>query len=306
MERRRLHALALALTVLLGVGCQSLGGPNRSSPEALLRLDGDTLTSIVAELELHLRDDSYRYDRALTADVRDVVAVALWKLDRLQWLRAIPESEWQSTDLVVEFARARALERLRRYGEARAAFERVAASGSILGTPAFEAASVMARFSESADVSGEGLEDEAAELRSRVARWRGLAREYVDTSYQPLALEEAEAWEMLLVDWLRRTEGSERAISSCRRLIEQNRSSKLYARHLIRLGDLYADLARTVHLRSRTLKRLEAERYEQLVDRALAAYELAAEDRRPSLRDEASTRLEALLAAHRGALAYAQ
>jgi tetratricopeptide (TPR) repeat protein len=304
MERPRLHLLGLLGAVLLSLGCQSLrsGG----TPEALRQLDGDTLTTIVAELKMHLREDSYRFDRAQTSDGRDVIAVSLWKLDRLQRLRAVPRSDWENVDLVIEFARARALERLRRYAEAREAFERVAASGSVLSDPAFEAAAVMARFRHFVDEPGGTDERELARIQSRVVYWRMLAHEFADTSYQSLALEEFEAWQMLSIDSIQRTEGSARAISSCKRLIEENRSSKLYSRHLIRLGDLYAHRARSVALRSRTEARLDMSHYEQLIDRALAAYELAAEDRRPNLRKEATTRIDALLAYHQGTLAYAQ
>lgn len=304
MERPRLHVLSSIGAVLLGLGCQSLG--SGGTPDALGQLDGETLTTIVAELKMHLREDGYRFSRALTSDGRDVVAVSLWKLDRLQRLRAVPRRDWENVDLVLEFARARALERLRRYAEAREAFERVAASGSVLSDPAFEAAAVMARFSHSVDEPGGTAESELARIQSRVVYWRRLAYEFAGTSYQSLALQETEAWQMLGVDSIQRTEESTRAISSCNRLIEENRSSKLYSRHLIRLGDLYADQARSVALHSRTEARHNVSQYEQLIDRALAAYELAAEDRRPSLRKEATTRIDALLAYHQGTLAYAQ
>ncbi len=305
MRRQRLHVFARLGALLFGLGCQNVAGPS-SDPDTLRRLDSDSLTSIVAELKLHLRQDGYRFDRALLADGRDVLSVSLWKLDRLQQLRAVSAAEWENVDRVIEFARGRALERLRRYGEAHAAFERVAASGSVLAAPAFEAATVMARFDASPDAPGGTPELGTAEIQSQVDRWHTLSREFAGTSYQSLALEEAEAWEMLRVGWHERAEGNERAILSCERLIEANRASKLYSRHLLRLGDLYSDLARYVYLRSRTQGRLDVIRYEEHIDRALAAYELAAEDRRSGLRKQARTRIEALLAYHQGNLAYVQ
>ena len=45
--------------------------------------------------------------------------------------------------------------------------------------------------------------------------------------------------------------GAAVAIATCRRLVERNGDSKLVAKHLIRLGDLYAEAARQEHLRSR-------------------------------------------------------
>ena len=292
--------LALLGALTFGLGCQSF----RGDPElALPKLDRNTLTVVVAELKVHLGEDRYRFHRAVTADGRDVIAVSLWKLDRLQQLRSVPRADWQNVDLVIEFARARALERLRRYEKAGRAFARVAASGSVLAAPAQEASSVMARFV--------GYQEPAAEqdlerIQAQVLRWRGLSYELVKTPYQSLALEEAELWEMLRVDSHLRHQGPESAIQSCVRLIEQNRDSKLYSRHLLRLGDLYADLAGSVYLRAQTRGPGDLAEYEQLIDRALAAYELAAEDRRPGLRSEASARIEALLATHRGAVAYAR
>ena len=292
--------LALLGALTFGLGCQSF----RGDPElALQKVDGNTLTVVVAELKVHLGEDRYRFHRAVTADGRDVIAVSLWKLDRLQQLRSVPRADWQNVDLVIEFARARALERLRRYEEAGRAFARVAASGSVLAAPAQEAASVMARFVGSQEPAAE---QDLERIQAQVLRWRGLSYELVKTPYQSLALEEAELWEMLRVDSHLRHQGPESAIQSCVRLIEQNRDSKLYSRHLLRLGDLYADLAGSVYLRAQTRGPGDLAEYEQLIDRALAAYELAAEDRRPGLRSEASARIEALLATHRGAVAYAR
>ena len=159
------------------------------------------------------------------------------------------------------------------------------------------------------------LRPELERIQAQVVHWRALSGELEGTAYQSLALEEAELWETLRVDWLIRHEGPELAVESCIRLIEQNRDSKLYSRHLLRLGDLYADLAGSVYLRAQTHQphaqthqsgAHDLADYEQLIDRALAAYELAAEDRRPGLRSEASARIEALLATHRGAVAYAR
>ncbi len=288
-------------TLTFGLVCQSFRGDTEL---ALQKLDGNPLTVVVAELKVHLGEDRYRFHRAMTVDGRDVIAVSLWKLDRLQQLRSVPRADWQNVDLVIEFARARALERLRRYDEAGEAFARVAASGSVLAAPAQEAAGVMARFVGS---QGEpAIEQELERIQAQVLRWRALSHELVKTAYQSLALEEAELWEMLRVDSQLRHKGPESAIQSCLRLIEQNRDSKLYSRHLLRLGDLYADLAGNAYLRAQTRGPADLSKYEQLIDRALAAYELAAEDRRPGLRSEASARIEALLATHRGAVAYAR
>ncbi len=282
-------------------GCQSIPASSLAPPAGAGR-DAHSLTLIVAELQMHLRDDTYRSFRAAGEGGRDVFQTALWRLDRLQASRLLPREQWTNVDLVIEYARARALERSRRYREARAAYERVATAGSLLQRPAEEAAAVMRRFEpHSGRLLASAAENQSAWLAERIEAWQILSWEYRRTSYEPLALEEAEAWGMLRLDRLQRESGLEAAIDSCHRLIERNRTSKLYARHLIRLGDLYAEAARLEHVRSQVEQaRFDARRYDQLLDHAFSAYELAGEERRPVLRTEAAKKIEALLAAHRG------
>lgn len=282
-------------------GCASVSPFAARAPEVAAE---DSLTRVVSELKLHLRDDTYRYDRAVANDGRNVYAVALWKLDRLAGQRARPEAEWENADYVVEFARGKALERLRRYGEALAAFRRVAASGSVLGDAAAERARVMESFALAAAPPDEpfaSADEERAFIDGKIGLWRRLAEEVRGSAHEPLALEEVEAWQIMRVDWFARADRLQEAISSCESLIEANRESKLYAKHLLRLGDLYAASARRASLQARAnLANLDPEQYETLLDQAFSAYELAAEDRRPAMRKEARNRIEALLAYHEG------
>jgi len=267
----------------------------------------DSLTRVVAELKLHLRDDTYRYDRATTEDGRSVYAVALWKLDRLAGQRARANEDWENADYVIEFARGKALERLRRYGEAVAAYQRVAGSGSVLGDAAAERVRVIDSFASASAPPSEPFanpEEERLFIEARIALWRKLADDVHGTPFEPLALEEVESWQVMRVDWFARGDRLEDAISACQDLLEGNRESKLFGKHLLRLGDLYSDSARREELHARAhYKALDPSRYEAFVDQAFSAYELAAEDRRPALRREARSRIEALLAYHEGATA---
>jgi len=298
-------ALLAPMLVFAG-GCASLapliGGGKVDEPVA-----DESLTRVVSELKLHLKDDTYRYDRAVANDGRNVYAVALWKLDRLAQQRQKPQAEWENADFVIEFARGKALERLRRYDEALAAFRRVAASGSLLGDAATERAGVLERLAVAAappDAPFANPEEERAFIDGKIDRWRRLAEELANTAHEPLALEEVESWQVMRVDWFARNDKLADAITACDRLIESNRDSKLYAKHLLRLGDLYAASARRASLQARAnLANLDPAQYETLLDQAFSAYELAAEDRRPALRKEARNRIEALLAYHEGAAA---
>jgi tetratricopeptide (TPR) repeat protein len=263
----------------------------------------------VAGLQLHLRDDTYRHDRARGADGQNVFAVALWRLERLQRSLGRTDGAPDNIGIVVEFARARALERLRRYSEARDAYERVASSGTVLAAVAEEAAAIMESFALESGGAPAGLDTPEAELgflEERLKRWTELAFRQRGTLYAPLALEEAEAWSMLRVDWYARHRDPELAIEACERLIEAHRTSKLYPKHLIRLGDLYAETARRQVVRHRARRDpFDAGRYEHLVDSALAAYELAGDERESESRSEATNKIQALMSYHRGVRAHA-
>ena len=297
----------LGLLSVLGLsGCTALG-PGWRGDEA--SDTGRTLSTIVAELHLHLRDDTYRFDRARTEGGENVFALSLWRLDRLRARRDSAPAHWENVDIVIEYARAKALERLRRYAEAEAAYARVVSVGSRLGEAAEEASAVMRRFAEHAqrpDPPPANQDESLALIETRIRAWQGLALEYSGTPFGSLAREQAEAWGVVRVDWFSRHRGVEDAIGACERLLERHHASKLYAKHLIRLGDLYAEGVQQIYLRARTnLAPFDAERYEAFLDHAFAAYELAGEEPRGSAREEADSKIETLLAQHEGVRAHA-
>lgn len=292
--------------------CGALAGCASLSPSRLQN-DSDrvpeSLTGVVSQLKMHMRDDTYRFDRAVAQDGSNVYAVALWKLDRLAARRARGEAEWENANYVIEFARGKAFERLRRYDDALAVYRRVAGSGSVLGDAAAERARTAETFALAAAPPEQPFAspaDELAFIESRIERWHRITLEVRDTPQESLAREEAESWQVMRVDWFARGDRLEDATRACRALIESNRESKLYAKHLLRLGDLFADSARREQLQARAnLARFDTERYDALLDQAFSAYELAGEDHKSALRREARTRIEALLAYHDGVRAHA-
>jgi tetratricopeptide (TPR) repeat protein len=280
-------------------GCASFSPSDSTSEADALP---ESLTVVVSQLKLHMRDDTYRFDRAVGQDGGNVYAVALWKLDRLAELRSRPEGEWQNADFVIEYARGKALERLRRYDEAVNAYRRVESSGSVLGDAAAERVQVAQRFAAAAAPPEQPFAGQAEELQfvtERIDLWRGLALEFRDVPQESLAREEAESWEVMRVDGLARSGQLADAIHACQALIESNRESKLFGKHLLRLGDLYADSARREQLNARTsIARFDAAKYDDLLDQAFSAYELAGEAHQPAMRREARTRIDALLSFH--------
>ncbi len=301
---RQIAFIASSLGWLVGcAGFSPTESPSAASEAA------ESLTVVISQLKLHMRDDTYRFDRAVSEDGNNVYAIALWKLDRLAAQRARGESEWQNADYVIEFARGKALERLRRYEDASRAYGRVKQSGSVLGDAAAERARIVGMFASASAAPERPFANAAEELHfieERLESWRSLARAVRNTPQEPLAREEVEAWEILRVDGFERSGRLSEAIRACRTLIEANRESKLFSKHLLRLGDLYADAAQHEQLQARTNRgRFDAEQYDALVDQAFSAYELAGEDHKPALRHEARTRIEALLAYHQGVKSHA-
>ena len=294
MSAVRLPQLCLVIALASGsLACQTI------APEPPDTRAENALTLIVAKLQMHLRDDPYRAHAASAQNGQTVFEDAHWRIVRLQEARVRANQAPGDVDLVLHFARGRALERMRRYDEAARAYEHVAGSASVLAQAATDAGLVMRSFAEHSQPQP-GIAGELEGAERRVDQWRALVREYDDTAYEPMARQEAEAWETLRVEILSRSD-SGAAIKAARKLIERNRESKLLAQHFIRLGDQYADAARQEYLQHRARVRvLDVQRYDSFLEQAFAAYEQAMDERRPSLRREAATKIESLLAYHAG------
>ncbi len=260
----------------------------------------NALAVSVADLELHLRDDSYRSFGHLTPDGRNVFEVARWRLERLQRQRDLEPARWSADDLVLEFARARTLERLHLYRDAADAYGRVAEHESRLAEPAAAAQRTLERFAAQVrPLDGATPEEELAAIDARIAEWTELARSESDAGYASLAREEAEGWEMRRVELFAGRKSTAEAIDACVELLKHHPDSKLYADHLLRLAGLHGESARQEVIRARTEHIPLAEsRYEKHFQEALSAYELASETRNALLRREAQSRLQSLLLFH--------
>jgi hypothetical protein len=285
---------------LLCAGLLLTGCVVHSSPAEAL----SSLSVGVAELELQLRDDPYRSFAKRLPDGRNVFEALRWQLERLQRQRAGTAQPWSAQDFVLEFARARTLERAHLYADAALAYERVAASSSRLAPIASGRAAVMRRFSAQKGPLPQQLEPEQQlrEIEARTASWLALAEAERQPLDAALAREEAETWEVLRVETLARAQGSAAALQACTRLLERHRDSKLYPEHLLRLGDLHAQAARSAALRARAERaQLSETPYQQHLDGALAAYEQASEARSEDMRRAAQARLQGILSFHGGA-----
>jgi hypothetical protein len=300
--QRRFETRGLLACVAVGAlgaltACSTARGLNEHSEERALTLS-------VSELQMYLRTDTYRTFEYIQPDGENAFQIALWRLDRLREYRSTLYPEWDDRDVVVEYARARALEQLRRYGEAAEAYRRVSWLGKLLAAPATEGQQLMELFAAQAAVSEQNPELWASDLELMSAwseQWRQIARELRGSAQAALALQEAESWDQARVELLASRGELESAVSACEHLIERHRESKLYPRHLIRLGDLHAEAARQEYLAAQLRRRdLDAARYERQLELAFSAYELARESRKPPVKREAETKIQALLAVHEG------
>jgi hypothetical protein len=250
----------------------------------------ESLTHLVAELRMQLREDSYQYPRPQTSDGRDYFTLTLWKLERLARERERAPDAWERADQVIAFARARILEKLRRYAEAAEGFESVTRFDSILTEAAREAA---LRDRELAELA-EPLEVvDAAAVEERIRAWHERAWDLRDTRWGPMAREELEAWQAMRVEQLSAEGQWDAAVEAAERVVEEHRLSKHAGRHLVRLGDLYATASRAALAEVRVADAGQR-RTVALMDRAFAAWEMALELRDPETRRAAEARIEAL------------
>jgi hypothetical protein len=233
----------------------------------------EDVLEVVAELTWHLRDDLYRFPPPKDPTGHDVYRLCLHRLEN--WERRFPG---RLRD-VTSFARAEALERLGGYAEARDLYARVAALPSPLAERAAAGAARAEAFAKAAALpeAGPDLDATLAALRAKLDAWAALVARWAATPYESLALLEEERLERrtarLVVEHRRLLDdGTATAERSLRFLVEKHADSKLLPEHILRLADLYADVARDyVAEHERPLAFQEAE-FVRRADRALDAY----------------------------------
>jgi hypothetical protein len=254
----------------------------------------EDVLQVVAELTWHLRDDVYRFPPPKDPTGHDVYRLSLHRLEN--WDKRFPG---RLRD-VTSFARAEALERLGGYGEARDLYAKVAALPSPLAARAAEGATRAGAFADAAALpeSGADLDQTLTALRTKLDAWAALLTRYGGTSLEPVLLVEAERLERrtarLVVEHRRLLDnGAVTAERSLRFLVEKHADSKLLPDHILRLADLYADLARDyVEEHERPLLFSETE-FVDRADRALDTYrKVAMWDGAPE-KPEAQARLTA-------------
>jgi hypothetical protein len=234
----------------------------------------EDLVEVIAVLAWHLDDDIYRFPPAKDPTGITVYGLTLTRLD--SWQKRYPG---KLTD-VITFARAQVLERLGEFGRARDAYAAVAKmSDSSRAEPARAAEARVAPLAEAAAMpeGGDDLNQRLANLRAKLDAWGKIVERHAGTPYQAIALVEEERLERatarLVVENRQMIEtGDETAERALRFLIEKHAESKNLPAYVLRLGDLYADMARDyVEEHDRPLD-FEQDEFTRRTDRALETY----------------------------------
>jgi hypothetical protein len=260
------------VTTLLLVGV--LAAPVRAGDASGAYAPYEDLLEVLAPLTWHLNDDVYRFPPPRDPTGHDLFQLSLARLDG--WEKRFPSSFRD----VTAFGRGEAFERLGEYQKATDAYRQVAAMpDSPLATAAKANATRTAAFAAAAALPEDGADLDArlAALRKKLDAFGKLVDQYANTPYQPLALVEEERLEQLtsgLVVQHRRllTNGNETAERALRFLIQKHAESKNLADHILRLGDLYAALAREYAEGNAHALAFKEDAFVARADRALDVY----------------------------------
>jgi len=259
------------LILLLAAG---LGGPPARAGDATGAFAPyEDLLEVLGDLTWHLRDDLYRFPPAKDPTGHDLYRLALSRLEN--WEKRYPG---RLRD-VVGYARAEALERLGEYAKAADGYAQVAAEGSPLADAARAARERVAAFADAAALPEDGADVDAtlAALRRKLDAWGHLVERSAGTPYETAALVEEERLERLAAAVVVRNrrelqEGNLTAERALRFLVQKHADSRNLPDHILRLGDLYADVARDyAEAHARPLA-FEEDEFVQRADRALEMY----------------------------------
>jgi tetratricopeptide (TPR) repeat protein len=276
-----------------------------------------SVLEVIAVLQQHVPDDTYRFPPARDFTGRNVYRSSLLRLENLESLHA-DGLRAGHLDGAIAFAKARALERLRAYDVAAEAYRIAAEREPELKEEALRSAAICDGLSEAIAFGVDLKRDDAkrdeawlqlaaptmvlGRFEQRGARLDALLAQ-AGTSHQAVIVrEEIERSDMERARYfteLRHTlpDGDVQAVAELRRISERHADSKNAPRHLLALADLYVDLAMEYAERHPPEGMLfDPAEFQDLVDSGARIYEMvAARDGTPE-RIEASRRLEAFLA----------
>jgi hypothetical protein len=287
----------------------------------------ENVLEVIAVLRAHIPDDTYHFQPARDFTGRNVYRSALLRLENLEMLHA-DALRAGHMDGVIAFGKARALERLHAFELAAESYRLAADLNKELKIEALRSADICdglnraANMRRTSEPSPASIASETAsangsqsarfinldpgpmlvEFEARVALLDDLAQTTEGTHYQALVAEELERADLARANFFvgtRRThvDGDVRAVAELQRVVGRHTTSKNFNRHLLRLADLFAELAieyKAIHPPESLL--FDPVRFGELVDGATRLYEMVARRDGTPEKLEASRRLEAFLA----------
>lgn len=310
------------LGVRLGL-CALLGAVAACSTTKTEKLEAtygptESVVEVVAVLRRHVPDDTYRFPPATDFTGRNVYRSSLLRLETIERIQADPLRSGYM-DPVIDFAKARALERLRAYDLARLHYLRAGQHEGELRDSAEQSAAICDRISEAVGIGiqlenplrpptdgpppgTDNPEKVVAQLEERVALLSFLYDELEGSYFQAVIAEEVERADEVRASYFvdRRNilpDGQLRAVAELQRVITRHAASKNRLKHMIVLANLYSTLARE-YVEASPPESLEFDpaEFQDLIEPAAELYEsVAAHDGTPE-KLEAARRLEALLA----------
>ncbi len=305
--------LALALILIFAlIGCSTFS----SKQEEAIYSPTEGVLETVAVLRRHIPDDTYRFPPANDFSGRNVYRASLLRLESLQ--RAEAEALRSGyLDSAIFFAKARALERLRAFDLAAQQYRQSAKLSNELAETALESAAICDRLHLAsrigidlvdplADGGGRprGLDPDQVrvDLDERVTQLSILLEEVRESHYRFLVQEEIERADQTRAQYfvdLRPVfqDGTLIALQELQRVATRHGASKNRLRHLLRLADFHALLARE-YLAAIPPESLSFDppKFRELVEAAIQLFELVASHDGRSEKLEATRSLEAFLA----------
>jgi len=295
---------AATLAALLLAGCASTPEPDPAYRPA------ENVLEVVAVLRRHVPDDTYRFPPARDFTERNVYRSSLLRLENIERVHARALRAGHM-DGVLAFSKGRALERLRAYDLAGAAYRTAAEREPALADEALRSAALCEGLLAVADPAAEdpdpiapagGHEAVFADFDRRSAALEALRAQAAGSHHEFVVMEEIERADAARARYfagLRKAlpDGDVRAVAELERVALLHRESKNASRHVLALGALYEELAREYAV-SHPPESLyfDPVRFQELVDSGARLFEMVTNRDGTPEKIEASRRLEAFLA----------
>jgi len=272
---------------------------------------------IVAVLQRHVPDDTYRFFPARDFTGRNVYRASLLRLENFELIHG-DALRAGHLDGVIAFAKGRAFERLRAFELATQYYELAAERSEELRADALASAGLCAQLKQASEMTlfDVNLEPNPS-TRSLEATTQNLLEQY-DARVELLdalldQLDEKSHYRFIVreeierADWVRasyflhtrmlRPKGNALAVAEYQRLLERHHESKNFNRQLLELASLYANMARE-YVQDYPPEGLlfDPVQFRELVDATTRTYQVVTSQDGTPERIEATRELEAFLA----------